>query len=158
MSAKIFRNSVWNTALLVKKHVLLLGKIITWKFSTCQLAMVSLRVASLIFLLAAESKYNCIIFICLILTKRLGILIVKLPQPKKLISSTFLSIYGIKCDVMMFRRRNRLSFRITGFLEFVHRPEFKILKKCFGNIQFLKHCILVFRIPDNGQSPETQSF
>jgi hypothetical protein len=44
----------------------------------------------------------------------LGILVLELPQPKRLIhckslNTAFLSIDGIKCDIPMFRGKNRLS-------------------------------------------------
>jgi hypothetical protein len=52
---------------------------------------------------------------------RLGVLVLKLPQPKRMthcysISIVFLSIDVMKCDILMFRGENNLSHHIIPFL------------------------------------------
>jgi hypothetical protein len=83
------------------------------------------------------------------------------------------NIFGARITSSIPSHPVEIVSKITGFLDFVHRPEFKI----FENITFrkmdlfpfsdkgretytllvsLEITVLVFRIPDDKQIPETQ--
>jgi hypothetical protein len=62
--------------------------------------------------------------------------------------------YSENCFVVT----GKILLRIAGFLDIVHRLEFQILENItFRKMDvFPKRCFLLFRISDDGQSPETQ--
>jgi hypothetical protein len=55
-----------------------------------------------------------------------------------------------------------MTLRITGVLDFAHRPEFEMLENTsFRKLGFFFSemlCCLVFEIPEDGQSPEPLQF